>query len=881
MNWLQQIFRRSRLYSDLSEEMQEHLEEKTGELMTGGMSKEEAITAARREFGNALLLEERSRKVWRWPGVDTIFSEVKYAIRGLRRSLGFTLTVTSILALAIGVNTAVFSIVDALLLRPLPYPEPDRLAGIVTHVSAGNESGEHLAQDGETFDLMRDQVPSMAAAAYEHDSSGVNLQRSGNVRYVQEQRVSADYFDVLEVHPLVGRAFTHEEDRPHGPDVAILSYALWKSTFAQDPKILGNAIHLKGEPYIVVGVMPQSFVSTAPADLWTPLRPERSGEGEGTNYWIVARLKPGATWAQAYVEVGKLRPQRFQKHFEGSNTQAWLRPLFLQEDLAYRGRDTVLLLMCAVGFVLVIACSNLAGLFLVRALQQRREMATRMALGATRAAVLRQLLLEPCILAFLGGGIALLLAIGSMDTLSRILSADILVVGGLHLDVRILAFTAASALCATLSIALLPALELRRIELYSSMKSGEISPGQAERRRRRQMLIAAELALTVVLLGGAGLLIRTLVYLQTLPPGFDPHNVMTAQASLNDARYHDAQSFQKLLHESVAAMERIPGVESAAVGLTVPYEQALNNWIKIADGPDKDQGHITNEIYVTPEYFRALRIPLLEGRLISESDTPASQPVCVVSQRFAREVFGEAGALGRHLKAEETMYEVVGIVSDVAKPAGISDGGPMTSIEPVLYLPATQVSQDALNAYHVWFQTKWIVRTRGPISGLTGAMQKAFADVDPLLPFFGFREMSDFQNETLDHQRMAVFLLGILAALALLLSIIGMFGLVSNLVAERTREIGIRMALGSTLQRAMVEIGASGVWAAVWGIAAGLGLALFAVPLIRSELYGVRAYDPITFASVLGILLFAAVFASLAPTVRIARIDPASTLRAE
>ncbi len=880
MNWLRQTFGRRRLYSDLSREIQEHLDEKAEELMAAGMSREEAMAAARREFGNALLVEERSREVWRWPGVDTILAEIKYALRSLRRSPGFTITVIFILALAIGANTAVFSVVDALLLRPLPYPEPDRLAAIETHITNGRSSGDNVSEDGETWELARSQAPSLEVAAYKKSSSGVNLQTTDRVRYVQEQRVSAGYFDVLGVHPIMGRMFTPEEDLPTGPRVAVISYGLWKSTFGLDSGILGNAIHLKGEPYTVVGIMPSELQTTAPADLWTPLRPQRSGEGQGLNYYLIARLKPGASWAQANSELGRLRPQSFSYLESHGKAQAHLRAVPLQADLAYAARDTVLILLCAVSFVLLIACANLAGLFLVRVLQRGREIATRMALGASRATVLRQILIEPLILSVLGGAAALIMAAGSIGFLSRLLSSDVHLVGSLRLDARILIFTAAATLLTTLLVAFLPAWELRRVEIYSSIRGNGTSQGQTEKRRTRQVLIAAEVALTVVLLGSAGLLVRTLVYLQTLPPGFDADNVLTAQASLNDARYHDAQAFRNLLRNSVAAMKRIPGVESAAMGLTLPYEQALNSWLAVTDGADKGKQSITNEIYVTPEYFGALRIPILDGRVFADTDTAEVRPVCVLNLRLARILFGSASVLGRHVNAEGKDYEVVGVVADVTKPSGISDGGPLTT-EPILYIPAPQFQQGALNAYHVWFQPSWIVRTRGPVDGLSGAMQKALAEVDPLLPFSGFHDMRDLENTALDHQRMAVFLLGTLAALALVLSLVGVYGLVSNFVTERTREIGIRMALGSTLRRTMVEIGKAGILAAGWGAAAGLALAVVAVRFLRSELFGVRPYDPVTFTATLGLLLLAVLLASLAPTLRIARIDPASTLRAE
>src|SRR5579864_2203428 len=881
MSWFTRILGRRRIYNDLSEEIQEHLEEKVDELAAGGMSREEALATARREFGNTLLLEERSREVWRWPALETILTEARHALRQLSRSPGFTFTVVLTLTLAIGVNTAVFSIVDAMLLRPLPYPEPERLASVVTQINGEFGDGLSTGQDGETWELVRDQAPSLQAAAYKLETSGVNLQTQTSVRYVHEQRVSASYFNVLGIHPVLGRSFSAEEDLAGGSPVVLLSYELWKSTFSMDRDILGKAIRLKGEPFTVVGVLPANTITTSPpGDLWTPLRPKRTGEGEGINYSIVARLKDGMSWAQADSELARLRPSSFALRTRNHKVNIWLHAMPLQKRLAYGGSDAVLILMCAVGAILLIACANLAGLLLVRVLKRGPEIATRMALGATRGAILRQLLMEPLMLAVAGGAAGLALTAASMSSLSTLLSSDVRIIGSLALDGRILSFALATTFCATLLIALFPALELRRAELRFSMAGSGRSVASAGRRRTRQALIAAEVAFTVVLLAGAGLLVRTLVHLQTLPPGFDARNVLAAQASLNDARYHDAAAFQKLLRNSITAMKEIPGVESAAMGLSLPYERALNTGVDLLDVGSKPVDYVSDAVYVTPEYFTALRIPVLAGRTFAENDAAETQPVCVVNLRFARRYLDGLNAIGHHLRTENVTYQVVGIVGDVLHPPGISDAEPLTT-EPTFYVPATQANQGALNMYHVWLQPSWIVRTHGPIDGLPAAMQKALAQADPALPFSGFHQMVDLEKETLDRQRMEVFLLGVLAALALVLSMIGIYGLVSNLVTQRTREIGIRMALGSTLQKTMTQIAKSGMVAAGFGAAAGLGLAAVAVRILSGELYGVRPYDPVTFLAILAVLFAVVVIASFAPTARIARIDPASILRAE
>jgi predicted permease len=884
MNWIKQLFTRRRLYRDLSEEMNEHLQEKIEELAASGMSGEEARAAARREFGNLTLLEERGRQIWRWQLIENILTDANYALRQLRRNPGFTLTVILTLMLAIGVNTAVFSVVEALLLRPLPYPEPERLAALVAHKSGPLGGGQSFSEDdnshdGQTWEIVRDNIPAVEAAVY-NSATGVNLQAGASVRYVQEQGVSASYFKVLGIRPLLGRYFTDEEDRPHGPKAVLLSYGLWKSLFASDSQVIGKSVLLKGEPHTVAGVIPEHTSTPVLADLWTPLQPSQSGQGSGSNYGIILRLRKGSTWQQADAQLRQLHTRILTEFLEFQKEgQAWLHALPLQQDMAKTARLPVLALMFASCFILLIACANLAGLMLVRVTRRRPELATRLALGATRWAILRQIMMEPLILVLAGGAAGLAAAMATLDLLRKLIPVDMLPVGGLKIDGGVLGFALAASVCTGLLIGILPALEASRVNFRASLgASAWRSVASAGKRRTRQALIAAEISLTVVLLAGAGLLIRTLIYLETLPPGFDPNNVMTAQLSLDDARYHDSASFQKLLQQSVSAMRRIPSVESAAVGLSLPYERGLNTGVTIADGAETGKTHMTSAVYVTPEYFHVLRIPLLAGRTFTESDTAESQPVAIVNASFAIKYLGTINAVGRHIQRGA---EVVGVVADVTKRPGLNGSVPLAS-EVTMYTPATQAKQEGVNLAHTWFQPSWIVRTNGPIiNGLTPSMQQALASVDPNLPFAGFHSMYELQAEVLTHQSMEVTLLVVLAGLALILSVVGVYGLVSNLVVQRTREIGIRMALGSSLRQAMIEIGKAGMLAVAFGLAGGLAFAMLALRIIKSELYGVRTYDPVTLAAVSGILILAALAASFTPTLRIARINPASTLRAE
>jgi predicted permease len=882
MTWMRQLFFRRRLYDDLSVEIQEHLEEKIAEFVQTGMSRDDAMAAARREFGNYALLEERGREVWQWRILETVFRDIRLAFRHLRRNPGFTLTVVITLALAIGANAAVFSIVDALLLRPLPYPHPERLAAVARNVRVTTPSGQVVdetenGQDGETWELIRDHVTAARFAAEYHESDGVNLEANHQVRYVQDHRVSAAYFSVLGIKPLLGRSFTREEDTPHGPNAVILSYDLWRSLFASDRNILGTAIRLKGEPYTVVGVMPPNIQTTAVADLWTPVRPWRGGEGGGPNYHFMLRLRDGSSWAELNTQLQAVAPMKKRLNNDGTTARLFSRPL--QQDLADEKRGPALMLMMSVALILLIACINIAGLMLVRVQRRKDEVATRLALGATRASIVQQIVMEPLLLTLLGAAAGVALAYLALGPFISLFPADMLPVTRIAIDVRVLLFSALCAAISALFMSLFPAFATRHMAIRPSLSS-RISETGPHSSRTRYIFIASEVCLTLVLLAGAGVLVRTLVFLETLPPGFDPSNVAVAKASLDDARFRDPADFRALLDRSLTAIRRIPGVETAAVGLGVPYERGLNNGFKIADGPNAGLQAASSQSYVTPDYFFAFRIPVLAGRSFNDDDTADSARVAIINASFARKFFRSMEVIGRHMNLSNGLCTVVAVVGDVTKEPGINVTAPL-STEPMIYVPATQVSGPFLTLVHTWFQPSWIIRTRGPISGLNQQIRKALEEAAPGLPFSAFQQMSDLQAKALAQQRLEVMLLTALAGLALLLSLIGVYGLVSNLVGQRRREIGIRMALGCTLVQAMTEVGRSGVIAVSLGLAAGLAASSLALHMMKSQLFGVRSADPATVIAACLLLLVAACVASFLPTLRIARINPASTLRAE
>ena len=613
------------------------------------------------------------------------------------------------------------------------------------------------------------------------------------------------------------------------------------------------------------------------ADLYTPLQASRHGEGGGTNFDVIVRLRDGATWQQADGEINRIWLQRSERYEldDNPNAQVSYYTVPLQKGETFTLQPQILALMLAAGFILLIACANLAGLTLVRMLRRTPEVATRIALGASLWQIQKQFWTEALMLALLGGVAGVSVGFFALRGVLQLLPEHFLPVAAVTLDRNALVFTAAISLTTSVLFGMLPALTMRRFDLRSAIASKTF--GGANQLRLRQSLIVAEVGLTVVLLAAAGLLIRTLVHLQTLPAGFDATGVMTAKASLDDVRFHDVAAFQKLLAASAAAMRQIPGVQHAAVGLSVPFERTLNDGITLRDGKDAGRQVMTSETYVTPEYFAALQIPILKGRAFTDADTSESQRVAIVNRTFMHKFFHGDDPIG-HYVDKDTL--IVGMVEDVAIQPGLNATAPLSS-EEGMYIPATQVDPRFLSLLHIWFQPSWIVRTAGPVEGLTGQMQRALASVDSSLPFSGFYRMSDLMVRTLAMQRIEVSLLSTMAALALLLSTVGIFALVANLVAQKTREIGIRMALGSTIREAMVNVGAPGLRAAALGLVLGLLACIGTLRVMRSVLYGVGFYDYPTILAVVATLASVTLIAVILPTLRIARIDPAETLREE
>jgi predicted permease len=808
---------------------------------------------------------------------------LRFAARTLLRAPSFTITAVATLAIVIGANTAVFSLVDAILLRPLGYPEPERLALLQTTVRSPRGESSTLSQDGAAWESLKGAARALRAAPVAGGGGSANLVVAGTPLYVRQQRVGAGFFSVLGVPPQLGREFTAEEDRPGGAAVAILSHALWQRSFQGDDAVVGRPILLRGEPHEVVGIMPRGFRSTTHADLWTPLRPATSGEGGGSNYAIVARVPAGVSPAQVEAELAATAASLLDKAPRGRDATLRLSLAPLQDALVGDTRRPIVMLAAAAGSVLLIACVNLAGLLLARGVSRSGEIATRLALGAPSGAVLRQLLAESVLLAALGGGLGLLLGALGLAGLQALGAQTFSEWSRAAVDLRVVAVTAAVSLATSLLFGLLPALHTLRLDLRTALvEGGSRGAAGGARHGLRRGLVTAEVALGVALLVSTGLLLRTFLKLQGLEPGFDPRHVVIARASLQDARYATAAQVNRLFDQTLTLLQAAPGIEAAAVSLELPYERLLNLGVRFPDRPADAQSSIANVSYVSPDFFATLRIPIRRGRGFGEQDAEGAPAVVVVNEGFVRFYLKDTEPLGRRIVLSGKVREIVGIVGDVQqRGAGFfltgMTRGPLT-IPPLVYLPARQTSDAFLRLVHTWFQPVWSVRAKGDAAG-AAALRDAIARADPLLPVIDVSGMARHQASATAQQRLLVVLVGVLGAAATLLAALGIHGLIAQAVAERTRELGIRMALGATAARMVREAALPGVVLASIGALIGGALSIAGVDLVRSFLWGVAPHDPATYAGVALVLFLVATVSSLVPALRIARLDPARTLR--
>jgi predicted permease len=814
--------------------------------------------------------------------LDALSRNLLHAARLLRRSPVFTLTAVATLALCIGANTAVFSIVDALILRPPPYPAPERLGEIATAIDYdGGRELEIPRSSLLALQILRGHASMLDCAAVSTASTGINVVIRDVAGYARQRRITGGFFGVLGVHPAFGRDFAADEGERGGAPVVILSDGFWRRGLQGDRRVLGRSLLLGGRPHTIVGVMPPGFERGFQTDLWMPLRPD----AEDVTYDLVVRLRPAVTWSQAEGQVRALAAAALADVHPQVGTLS-LAVLPLEREVARRLRRPLLFLQAAVGVVLLIGCLNLAGLQLARAGARSREIATRMALGGGRLAVVGQLMCESVLLASLGGagGIALgVLGVGALRHLAAGSRFDLLDGPPVGLDLRTLALAAALALSTAVLFGLAPALRLAASDLRSALAAASApTAARTPRRWPRRLLVVAEVALGALLLIVAGLLVRSLSYLWHLAPGFDGRDVVAARVSLADARYASGRRINELFSSSLERLLDVPGVQAAAVGLGLPYERGLRVVFTPLAGADlQGRGNptgITGLTYVTPSYFSTLRITLLRGRTFDARDVRGSMPVAVVNRALERRYFSGRPAPGHGLRILGVRREIVGTVGDVLQKVGLAPDAPLEDA-PALYLPAAQAPDALFEVAHAADSPAWIVRLSGPRKPVLGRLQRTLRALDHALPFSSFQSLEQARSISLGAQRFQAMLLAAFAGLALLLAAIGLYGLIAQTVVERTRELGIRLALGATVAGTVVTVALPGMLLALLGAALGMVLAALASSFMAHFLTGVAPSDPLTYGAVSALLATVAAGASALPALRVAAIDPVESLR--
>lgn len=893
MNWAKRLILRKRLYGELSEEIRTHIEEKTEELVAGGMARKDAEAAARREFGNVMLTEEDGRAVWRWTLIENFLMDVRYGLRMLRKNPGFTAVAVLTVALGIGVNAAIFGLVDSALLNVLPFHEPERLVHVWT-TDASGETHTPVPQQYLALKRYSQSFEEIAANGWIDDSYGSD---ESGWEALQGLLVSANWLSTLGVQPYLGRDFFTEEESAGRDDVVMLSYGCWRTHFHGDREIVGKKIDLNRRAVTVVGILPPSLsaypeyygVETiAPLLLDSYESVASLRVGGVARLRIVGRLKPGVSLEQARAEVeqigGGLRTSR-----DPNDPSGHLK----LEDFAEMTRDPaptvrneqlgLLLAAVAAGVVLLIACANVAALLLARGVKRQREVAVRSAIGCSRGRMVRQLLTESTLLFLCGGSLGLLAARWSEEIVTKTPTGFI----PTHLEVNarvLVAGLAASLLCA-LFFGMIPALQMTRLNVNDALKDS-ISKvaGEAGLRRPRNLLVVFQIALAMVLMVGFGLLLRSLLHVQSAPFGFDPRNVLTATVSLPVLRYSDPSLKERVMKGAVERVRALPGVETVGIVDSLPMNGADSEHLRI-ETPSSKTAPIEEETWflsVSPSYFSALKIPMLAGRTFGEGDIQGAAPVAIVNQTFAKVHFAGGNPVGYHVAFADSptnWREIVGVVSDSRQ------RNPEEDLRPLVYLPVAQT-----------LPGRWSVAIRlkasGDMAGAAQEVSKALQPIDPQLYWrMGSMRKQIENSESLTLRRPIITLLALFGGLALVLILIGVFGVTAYFVAERTREIGVRVALGATGREVLALVMRESLAVALAGLALGTLAAFGLAHLLPTGaigwsgsgifLYGVSRSDLLTYSFAAGLLIIVVVMASWAPARRAMRVDPMVALRYE
>ena len=810
--------------------------------------------------------------------MNSLWNDIKHSLQMFLKNPGFAVAAVAALAMGIGANTAIFSVVNTVLLKPLTYPSADRMVDFPAQVY-GLANSLHCIPEFHFFQRQTNILEEVVA--YDNAGPGFNL-TGGRPEQVHGIHVTEGYFRVYGAHLMLGRAFTPLEDSPHGGKVVVLSYGLWERRFGGDPSVLGKSISLGNEPYTIVGVVGKDFVAEPQADLWLPFQFDPVSIDQNLFFEVTGLLRPGVTVAQANAELLAARPE-YHHEFPNQDWRGQFTVGPLRDSIIGDARNSLLMMLGAVGLVLLISCANVANLLLVRATVRKREFAIRSALGSGRARIVRQLLTENVLLSLTGGILGMALGFAGVRALLAVSPAGLPRIGedgsSIGMDWRVLGFTLGVSLLTGILFGLFPAFSASRTDLNSTLKESGTRSGTGFREgKARSLLVVSEISLALVLLIGAALLVRTFIALHEVGPGFDAHSVLTMEMSLNGQRYQNTAGIAQLLRDGRDRLNALPGVELAAAGFWLPIDVEDGTAFQIVGRPVEKFGCGSQWMSVTPGYLSLFRVPVLRGRDFTENDKAGAPSVVLINEALARKCWPNEDPIGQHIRDGNEVGGVESIIGIVADSHNSGLGRPA---DPMMIIPIAQVT-DGYNAAYANIQPLfWVVRTHSDPHRFIPAITEQLRIASAGFPVGHIRTMDEMMGRSTARQSFNMLLLTIFGAVALLLAAIGIYGLMAYSVAQRTQEMGIRMALGADRATIRKMVVWHGMRLALVGIVAGIAASFGLTRLLSTFLFGVKPWDPTVFVSAPFILIAVALLAVWLPATRASKVDPIEALRAE
>jgi putative ABC transport system permease protein len=883
-SFLRNLFLSHRVEVDLDQEVHSHLEMMTEEHIHAGMPPKEAQRAARMELGGIEQVKEqvREERIGNW--LYSVISDCRYGVRQLRKNPGFTAVGILTLALGIGANVSIFTLINSLILRPLPYPQADRVVQVDRQTKEGPNYGMSLIQfrtylrQNQTFEYL---------AAYDILGSGLSLNTGSDPELIRSRRVSADFFRAVGIPPAMGRNFNPQDDRPGDPPAVILSYRIWKDLLGGNPAAIGKLVRMGGENYTVVGITPPNFAFARDAEAWVLLRTADIPTDRASAFNVIGRIRPGVPYEFAKQDLDAIN-QHIRQDYPGviDPDEVGTIVTSYQERVVGDVRPLLLLLAAAVACVLLIACSNIASLLLARAVNRRKEIAIRTALGISRARLLRQLLTESTLLSLAGGVTGLLLSHWCLRLFLALSSTGIPRLSRVAIDLHVLLFTLALAVLTGLLFGTAPAFQLGRLNSADVLRESGRTTASVSTRRIQGLLVSSEICLATILLLGAGLLLSSFAKLLHVNPGFDPRHVLTLKTSLAAPSFSSSSRVDYVVRKSVERLHSLPGVQAVAAATMLPTEPSVQLPFELPSLPSSERPAQDSYVQwraISPAYFNVMKIPLLQGRSFSEADSPGAAPVAIVNQAFFKKYFSHLDGMGQPIligrregpQFVDNSRQIVGVVADTRE-IGLNEAA-----SPTAFIPLAQVPDTLLVFLNRLMPMNWLVRVSGEPLAYTQSIHRELLAIDADLASSNPQSLAQVLSTSLAQQRMETALVGFFSATALLLAAIGLYGVLAYSVAERKREIGIRMALGADPVQILRLVIAHGLKLTLTGIFIGVAIGLILTRFMNSLLFGVGATDPLTFATVVVLLALVALAACYIPAHRALSVDPIIALRYE